>query len=415
MTSRTIVLVEFSPSGGLFQFAVRLGTSLAERGEHVILLTGPDPEIRTSVPGLEIRSVLPTWHPAEGSPDTAWPPGAPGMAGAAGAAVTRAATLARRGTRAARLVAAWVVLAATLARLRPDVVLWSNWRFMFEPLFVVAITRLLPRSTYGIVAHEPLPRSDARDTSTPREGRALRAAFAAAWRRMDIVYVLGTSARREVLENWRPRGEVVVIPHGPVEAFGDHDPGDSAAATGPEILFFGTWTRYKGLEQLLEAFAEVRRAVPDARLVVAGAVSADLDLAAVTSLAHRVGGVDLRPGYVDAADVPEMIRSARVVVTPYLRASQSGVIHLAYTHARPVVSTDVGDLSEAVRDGETGLLVPPGDVSALAGALERLLLDPDLAARLGARGHAELAGTGDEAARLVSEALDRCVTAGSDR
>lgn len=143
-------------------------------------------------------------------------------------------------------------------------------------------------------------------------------------------------------------------------------------------------------------------------------MSADLDLDAVTSLAHRVGGVDLRPGYVDAADVPGMIRSARVVVTPYLRASQSGVIHLAYTHARPVVSTDVGDLAEAVRDGETGLLVPPGAVLALAGALERLLLDPALAARLGARGHEELAGTGDDAARLVSEALDRCVTAGSD-
>lgn len=386
MTPRRIVLVEFSPSGGLFQFAVRLGTALAGRGEQVILLTGPDPEIRTGVPGLEIRPVLPTWHPAE---------------------ATEAATLVRRGTRAARLVAAWVVLAATLARLRPDVVLWSNWRFGFEPLFVVAITRLLPRSTYGIVAHEPLPRSDARDTSTPREGRALRAAFAAAWRRMDIVYVLGSSARRVVLENWRPRGEVVVIPHGPVEAFGDPDPGASAAATGPEILFFGTWTRYKGIELLLNAFRVVRESVPDARLVLAGAISADVDEVAVTALARAVGGVDLRPGYVDAEDVPGLFRDARVVVTPYLRASQSGVIHLAYSHGRPVVTTAVGDLAEAVDDGETGLVVPPGDTSALAEAITRLLLDPDLAGRLGQRGYEGLAGTAEEAARRVSESLDR--------
>ncbi|WP_345775096.1 glycosyltransferase [Dietzia cinnamea] len=103
-----------------------------------------------------------------------------------------------------------------------------------------------------------------------------------------------------------------------------------------------------------------------------------------------------------------VVRAARVVVTPYLRASQSGVVHLAFSHARPVVSTDVGDLAEAVHDGESGLLVPPGDVAALARALERLLVDPALAERLGARGHADLARTGAEAARLVSDALDRC-------
>ena len=393
MTRRQIVLVEFSPSGGLFQFAVRLGTALAGRGERVILLTGPDPEIRATVPGVEIRSVLPTWHPA---------------AGATGMARSRVLHLVRRGTRAGRLIAAWIVVAVTLARLRPDAVLWSNWRFTFEPLFAAAITRLLPRTTFGMVAHEPLPRSDARDTSTPRSGRVLRAAFGAAWRRMDVAFVLGESARRVVLDNWEPRGEVVVIPHGPVEAFGDHDPGASADRTGRVILFFGTWTRYKGIEQLLAAFARVRQTVPDARLVLAGAISADLDAEAVTSSAGRVGNVDLRPGYVDSADVPGLFRAARVVATPYLRASQSGVVHLAFSHGRPVVTTDVGDLAEAVRDEVSGLVVPAGDVAGLAGALERLLLDADLAGRLGSRGYEGLAGTGDEAARRVSEALDRC-------
>lgn len=390
MTARRIVLVEFSPSGGLFHFGVRLGTSLAERGEEVILLTGPDPEIERTVPGMEIRPVLPTWHPATGSSSST------------------VARIGRRGTRALRLVAAWCVLAAHLVRLRPDVVLWSNWRFGFEPLFVVVITRLLPHTVFGIVAHEPLPRSDARDTSTPRSGRVLLAAFSAAWRRMDVVYVLGESARRVVLGNWEPRGEVVVIPHGPVSVFGDFDRTASAARTERTVLFFGTWTRYKGIEQLLHAFGEVRRSVPDARLVLAGAVSADLDADAVTGLAESVGNVDLRPGYVDAAEVPELIRGARVVVTPYLRASQSGVIHLAFSHGRPVVTTDVGDLAEAVDDGATGFVVPPGDVTALAGAITRLLLDPALAERLGCRGYEGLAGTGEEAARRVSESLDRC-------
>lgn len=73
------------------------------------------------------------------------------------------------------------------------------------------------------------------------------------------------------------------------------------------------------------------------------------------------------------AEVPGPVRAARVVVALYLRPSQSGVVHLALRHARPLVSTDVGDLAEAVRDGESGLLVPPGDVAALARALGRLL------------------------------------------
>jgi len=59
-------------------------------------------------------------------------------------------------------------------------------------------------------------------------------------------------------------------------------------------------------------------------------------------------------------------------VLPYRSGTQSGVVPLAYAHGRGVVTTRVGGLAEAVRDGETGLLVPPGDAAALAEALERV-------------------------------------------
>ena len=63
----------------------------------------------------------------------------------------------------------------------------------------------------------------------------------------------------------------------------------------------------------------------------------------------------------------------------------------AMAYGRPVVATAVGGLVDAIEDGETGLLVPPGDAAALRAALERLLGDADLRARLGiaARAHAE--------------------------
>jgi glycosyltransferase involved in cell wall biosynthesis len=72
-----------------------------------------------------------------------------------------------------------------------------------------------------------------------------------------------------------------------------------------------------------------------------------------------------------------------VVVLPYVQASQSGVVPIAYAFGKPVVATTVGGLPDAIEDGVTGILVPPADESALADAVTRILLDADLRHRLG--------------------------------
>ncbi len=389
MTERPIVLVEFSPSGGLFQFAVQIGDALAAAGEPVQLLTGPDPELTATQPGFTVRPVLPTWHPADTAP------------------VSRMLRLVRRGWRAAQLVLAWVVLGVHLVRIRPRAVLWSQWRFSFEPLFVVLIAAVLRKVTLGLIAHEPLPRSDAKDTSKPKSGRFLEFAFGAAWRRMDVVFVLGPETRNLVLHHWRPRGEVVVIPHGDERALRVGATVAPVADTGPVALFFGTWSTYKGIDVLLEAFALVRESLPQARLILAGAVGADIDLDAVLARSNQVGNIDARPGYVAVEDVPDLLAGTRVVVTPYIRATQSGVAHLAYTFSRPVVATAIGDVPQVVRDGETGLLVRPDNRRELADAMLMLLGDPQRADMMGAAGHRSVAGAWEAAAARVSEALDR--------
>lgn len=164
------------------------------------------------------------------------------------------------------------------------------------------------------------------------------------------------------------------------------------ADTAPVALFFGTWTAYKGIDVLLDAFEHVRAERPDAELVMAGAVGADVDLPAVLARAESIGNVTTTTGYIPTDQVARIVGSARLLVTPYVRASQSGVVHLAYTFGRPVVTTEVGDLAEAVHDGENGLLVPPQDPAALAAAMLKLLTDPQLAAALGAAGHEHVAG-----------------------
>lgn len=386
MTDNRTVLVEFSPSGGLFQFAAQLGGALADRGDQAELWTGPEPEITSADAGFAIRALLPTWHPNDN-----------GDGG-------QVRYLLRRGRRAGQLVLAWLVLAYRLRSRPPRAVLFSQWRFTFEPWFVVAICKLLPHTVFGIVAHEPLPRSDAKDTSTPKDGRLLQASFAAAWRQMDTAFVLGPRTRQIVLDHWQPDCDVVVIPHGDSGAMHRGRPPAPVTQTEPTALFFGTWTTYKGIDVLIDAFKLVKAEMPDARLIVAGAIGADVDGPDLLARAAAVG-VDARPGYCAMDEVPELIESARVVVTPYIRASASGVAHLAYTFGRPVIGTTVGDLPAAIEDGVTGLLVPPNDVARLATAMLELLRDPHLAAKLGEAGQTATKRSWAIAAASVSDAV----------
>jgi glycosyltransferase involved in cell wall biosynthesis len=89
-------------------------------------------------------------------------------------------------------------------------------------------------------------------------------------------------------------------------------------------------------------------------------------------------------GFVPPGELGPWYERAAVVVAPSRREGYGVVPREAMAWARPVVATAVGGLVDAVEDGVTGLLVPPGDTAALRSAVERLLGDADLRARLGA-------------------------------
>jgi glycosyltransferase involved in cell wall biosynthesis len=319
--------------------------------------------------------------------------------------------LTRRGLRAAQLIFAWVVLSVRLLAVRPNAVLWSNWRFSFEPMFVVFLSKMLRSTTFGLIAHEPLPRSDAKDTSKPKGGEILTRAFRAAWQCLDVAFVLGPRTRDLAVAYWQPRCPVYVIPHGSEPGVRGGRPVRPVAATDPVVLFFGVWSKYKGIEVLLDAFAQVRDELPASRMVLAGDAGADIDVATVLERTEQIGNVDARPGYVPIDDVAPLFDCARVVATPYIRATQSGVAHLAFTFGRPVVATSVGDLPEVIQDGVTGLLVEPDDAEGLANAILRLLSDPSLAARLGAAGEKSVDDAWATAADRVSDALAQAARA----
>jgi glycosyltransferase involved in cell wall biosynthesis len=366
VTAHRVTLVEFSPSGGLFQFAFQLGRALAEEGHDVELVTGPHPELTNGGP-LRVTPILPTWHPGAGVEPL----------------LLRKS---RRVVRAGRLVLAWVVLAFHLRRRRPDVVQFGEWHFSIDGAAAALLSRTGWSRQWVDLAHSPLPLTEQRGgRSAYRRGPLLRRGLAAGYRAMDAVLVLGEASRRDMEQAWPGVRRIDVVPHGDEEIF-RHGPVPAPSSCGPRVLFFGALTGYKGLDVLLDAFSLVREQLPDAELVIAGPVVADLDLVALAERARRVGHVDLRPGYVPIDDVGPLLSSARLLVAPYLRSNASGVVRLAHTFERPVVVSDVGDLANSVRAGHTGLVVEPGDPRALADSMVRLLADPDEADRMGRAG-----------------------------
>ena len=131
-----------------------------------------------------------------------------------------------------------------------------------------------------------------------------------------------------------------------------------------EVLFAGRLSREKGILELVEAASAMN-------LVVAG----DGPLRA------QVPGA---LGFVPHRELGELYERAAVVACPSHREGFNVVCAEAMAYGRPVVAGAVGGLLDLVVDEETGLLVPPGDVPALRGALERLLRDEELRKRLGA-------------------------------
>ena len=142
----------------------------------------------------------------------------------------------------------------------------------------------------------------------------------------------------------------------------------------------------KGLVPLLEALAKLRTERDDAELVVIGKLRQGSKIPATLERLGLEGSVRFVHG-VDDEDIVRLYAEAAVAVVPSLYEGFSLPAVEAMACGTPIVATTGGALPEVVgRDGETGLLVPPGDASALALAIGRLLDDDALRARLGAAG-----------------------------
>lgn len=159
----------------------------------------------------------------------------------------------------------------------------------------------------------------------------------------------------------------------------------------PHALLIGSVGRLSadkgGQDVLLRAVAQVRQTQPQVGLVFIGdgPLRGGLEaLAAQLGLGSAVQFMGVRP------DVAPLLGALDLFVLPSLHEALPIAVLEAMAVGLPVVTTHVGGVPEVVQDGVTGLLVPPGDSSALAAALLQLIADPATAVRLGAAGQARV-------------------------
>jgi glycosyltransferase involved in cell wall biosynthesis len=187
------------------------------------------------------------------------------------------------------------------------------------------------------------------------------------------------STAEELVANGFPAAQVRII-HNAVD-HGIYKPSEAVRRVPGRIVYLGRVKKYKGIDYLVRALPEVRREIPHAHLVVVGRGD---DLPRLRALAGELGLEEAVRfvGFVDTGEKVRLLQEAEVMATPSPKEGWGVTTIEANACGTPVVASDVPGLRDAVRNEETGLLVPYGDVGALAGAVRRVLGDESLRRRL---------------------------------
>ena len=247
------------------------------------------------------------------------------------------------------------------------------------------------------------------DDYLPR--RTVRA-FRLACRWVPAGVVANSEATRRTLRLPPGKPCCVVYPGVPAGEVGRARATPAGTGGGPRVGLVGRIAAWKGQDVFLRAAARVRATHPSARfLVVGGPLFGEDDLDA--ALRRRAAEPDLAgavefTGFRD--DVADLIAGLDVVVHASTVPEPFGqVVVEAMAAGRPVVAAGAGGVLETVADGETGLLVPPGDDAALAAAVASLLDDPDRRRRMGEAGVRRVRGhfTVERSAATLCDFYDR--------
>ena len=218
-----------------------------------------------------------------------------------------------------------------------------------------------------LTLHDPFTHSGKKDKQIERDR-------VRAFRHINKLILLNRNQVEEFRNTYKvPRENVFVSKLGMYDSITRVTP-IPFPSKSPYILFFGLIAEYKGVEFLMRAMQKIHDLHPNVKLVVAGGGKFYFDTKPFTALEY----IEIHNHYINVPELAGMLKGCLFSVCPYKDATQSGVIQTAFSLNVPMVVTNVGALPEVVKEGETGLIVPPCNVDALANAMNHLIEHPDL-------------------------------------
>jgi len=253
------------------------------------------------------------------------------------------------------------------ASMSPDLIIFKYWMPFFAPAFGVTARVAKKKSGCKVlfICDNVLPHE-----RTPVDKALTSWLFKAG----DCFIVQSKSVEKDLL-SVVSLPKYKLVPHPVYEIFGA--PVDKTEARNKlgirqdehVALFFGYIRKYKGLHILLDAAKEVLKKI-GFKLIVAGEFYENEEgyrkQIQELSLQENVKVVN---DYIPNNEVTKYFSAADVVVLPYIDATQSGIVQIAYNFNKPVITTNVGGLAEVVDDGKTGLVVSPNSSDELASAI----------------------------------------------
>jgi glycosyltransferase involved in cell wall biosynthesis len=212
--------------------------------------------------------------------------------------------------------------------------------------------------------------------------------YLAAYKDAKKVLVASSYMKKLLVQNGLDARQITILP------YFVRMPGRTAPITvgpdGPVLLFAGRLEAEKGLGYLLRSLATVSRPF---RLLVAGEGKKE---EAYKLLADKLGIADKVDflGWMSSEQLTQIYEKITCLIFPSIWPEPFGMVGIeAFYNSRPVIAFDVGGVSDWLKDGLNGYLVPPQDEKQLADRIERLLADPDLAAQMGRQGYRQVKET----------------------
>ena len=246
-----------------------------------------------------------------------------------------------------------------------DLVLFAYWMSFFAPCYS-AIARRIKGARRIALVHNMMPheKSLLDKLLPPRFVKSMDGFVALS---QSVLHDVELLDKRQKPKAWSP--------HPIYDHYGEKESRETALSRlglDPDyryMLFFGLVRAYKGLDWLIQAFADDRLRKYPLRLIVAGEFYEDKEAYLKEIQSFGLGKeVVVRDEFIPDEQVKDYFNAADLIVQPYKDATQSGVTQVAYHFEKPMLVTNVGGLGEIVPNGEVGYAVAP-EVHSIADAL----------------------------------------------